>query len=177
MSGAEYFGETAQPRDHIYTWVLPVNTMRKSHNHTLSRQMIRLSTTTHNLLTFIISEISSNKTLWERIFGLRCTKRVWTAGCKKSSQRSWCERGAKFLVAKEISGRGRRRSDETGKRKLRSLGFSFHNLYFTTFFYFVISFFFFHLLYFIIFYILFLSTTFIHTHTHDSHPRPTTHDI
>ena len=27
MAGTEYFGETAQPRDHI-----PVNTMRKSHN-------------------------------------------------------------------------------------------------------------------------------------------------
>ena len=33
MAGTKYFGETAaQPRDHI-----PVNTMRKSHNHTLSR--------------------------------------------------------------------------------------------------------------------------------------------
>ena len=34
MAGTEYFGQTAvQPRDHI-----PVNTIRKSHNHTLSRQ-------------------------------------------------------------------------------------------------------------------------------------------
>ena len=33
MAGTEYFGETSvQPRDHI-----PVNTMRNSHNHTLSR--------------------------------------------------------------------------------------------------------------------------------------------
>ena len=33
MAGTEYFGETAvQPRDHI-----PVNTMRKSDNHTLPR--------------------------------------------------------------------------------------------------------------------------------------------
>ena len=32
MAGTEYFGETAQPRDHI-----PINTMRKSHNRTLSR--------------------------------------------------------------------------------------------------------------------------------------------
>ena len=33
MAGTEYFGETVvQLRDHI-----PVNTMRKSHNHTLSR--------------------------------------------------------------------------------------------------------------------------------------------
>ena len=32
MAGTKYFGETAvQPRDHI-----PVNTMWKSHNHTLS---------------------------------------------------------------------------------------------------------------------------------------------
>ena len=34
MDGTEYFGETAvQPRNHI-----PVNTMRKSHNQTLSRR-------------------------------------------------------------------------------------------------------------------------------------------
>ena len=53
MAGTEYFGETAvQPRDHI-----PVNTMRKSHTFAA---LIRLSTITHNLLTFIISEISSN---------------------------------------------------------------------------------------------------------------------
>ena len=30
MAGTEYFGETAQPRDHI-----PVNTMRKSHSRDL----------------------------------------------------------------------------------------------------------------------------------------------
>ena len=35
MAGTEYFGPTTQPRGH--TWVLPVNTVRKSHNHTLSR--------------------------------------------------------------------------------------------------------------------------------------------
>ena len=39
MAGTEYFGQTAvQPRDHI-----PVNTMRKSHNRTLSPHP-----TTHN---------------------------------------------------------------------------------------------------------------------------------
>ena len=33
MAGTEYFGQTAvQPRD-----LIPVNTTRKSHNHTLSR--------------------------------------------------------------------------------------------------------------------------------------------
>ena len=53
MAGTEYFGETAvQPRDHI-----PVNTMRKSQSHTFAA-LTRLSTTTHNLLTFNISEIS-----------------------------------------------------------------------------------------------------------------------
>ena len=36
MAGTEYFGKTAvQPRDHI-----SVNTMQKSHYHTLSRHMI-----------------------------------------------------------------------------------------------------------------------------------------
>ena len=55
MAGTEYFGETAvQPRNHI-----PVNTMRKSQSHTFAA-LIRLSTTTHNLLTFNRSEISSN---------------------------------------------------------------------------------------------------------------------
>ena len=53
MAGTEYFGQTAvHPRDHI-----PVNTMRKSHTFA---GLIRLSTTTHNLLTFKMSEISSN---------------------------------------------------------------------------------------------------------------------
>ena len=45
MTGAEYFGETAvQPRDYI-----PVNTMRKSRNHTLSRKLIWLSITTSSM--------------------------------------------------------------------------------------------------------------------------------
>ena len=57
MAGTEYFGETAQPRDHIPE--LPVNTMRKSHNHAISA-LIRLSRTTLNLLTFNKSEISKN---------------------------------------------------------------------------------------------------------------------
>ena len=53
MAGTDYFGETAvQPRDHI-----PVNTMRKSHTFAA---LLRLSTTTHNLLTFNTSDISSN---------------------------------------------------------------------------------------------------------------------
>ena len=47
MAGTEYFSQTAQPRDHM-----PVNTIRKS--------LIRLSTATHNLLTFDTSQILSN---------------------------------------------------------------------------------------------------------------------
>ena len=68
MAGTEYFGQTAvQPRDHI-----PVNSMRKSHNHAA---LIRLSTTTHNLLTFKISEISSNDS--EKL-SLLPDKHLWT---------------------------------------------------------------------------------------------------
>ena len=58
MAGTEYFGETAvQPRDQSshtcqhHAEITP---------HTFAA-LIRLSTTTHNLLTFNISEISSNK--------------------------------------------------------------------------------------------------------------------
>ena len=71
MAGTEYFGQTAvQPRDHI-----PVNTMRKSHrSHTFSA-LIRLSTTTHNLLTFNISEISSNNSEKLRLL---TDKNLWT---------------------------------------------------------------------------------------------------
>ena len=68
MAGTEYFGKTAlQPRDHI-----PVNTMRKSHTFAA---MIRLSTTTHNLLTFNNTEISSNNS--EKLSLLR-DKHLWT---------------------------------------------------------------------------------------------------
>ena len=83
MAGTEYFGETAvQPRDHI-----PVNTIRKSHNHTFAA-LIRLSTTTHNLLTFNISEISSNNsensTYWQvSTSGLfSYTRLIQVPGCR-----------------------------------------------------------------------------------------------
>ena len=67
-AGTGYFGETGvQPRDHI-----PVNTMRKSHTFAA---LIRLSTTTHNLLTFNISETSSNKS--EKL-SLLPDKHLWT---------------------------------------------------------------------------------------------------
>ena len=68
MTGTEYFGETTvQPRDHI-----PVNTMRESHTFAA---LIRLSRTTHNLLTFNISEISSNNS--EKL-SLLPDKHLWT---------------------------------------------------------------------------------------------------
>ena len=83
----------------------------------------------------------------------------------------WCERGAKSYVAKEISGRGRRRSrDEKGNQGVGDLRFInilqlFHIFFFN---YFTLSF----------FSILFLPTTFTHTHTHTHDPRPlhTTYD-
>ena len=71
MAGTEYFGQTAiQPRDHI-----PVNTMRKSHITHLSGTDKRLYTTTHNLLTFNISKISSNNS--EKLI-LLPDKHLWT---------------------------------------------------------------------------------------------------
>ena len=67
MAGTEYFNETAQPRDHI-----PLNTMRKSQSHTVTEfaALIRLSTTTHNLLTFNKSQRSSNNSKKPRDFSL-----------------------------------------------------------------------------------------------------------
>ena len=64
MTGTEYFGETTvQPRDH---------TMRESHTFAA---LIRLSRTTHNLLTFNISEMSSNNS--EKL-SLLPDKHLWT---------------------------------------------------------------------------------------------------
>ena len=75
-----------------------------------------------------------------------------------------CERGAKSHVAKKISGRGRRKSrNEKGNQGFGD--FRFINILQLFLF---ISFF--QLLYFIIFSILFLPTTF--THTHDPRPLP-----
>ena len=72
MAGTEYFSETAQPRDHM-----PVNTMRKS--------LIRLSTTTHNLLTFdttkyhrITRKNSADTHLWTFSY----TRLIQVPGCR-----------------------------------------------------------------------------------------------
>ena len=82
-----------------------------------------------------------------------------------SSIQWWCERGAKSHVAKEISGRGRRRNrDEMGNQGVGD--FRFINILQL----FSIDFFF-NYFYFIIFSTLFLPTS---THTHDPHLRPTT---
>ena len=81
-----------------------------------------------------------------------------------------CERGAKSHVAKKISGRGLRRSrDEKGNQGGGDFRFT-NTLQ-------LFSIYFFQLLYFIIFFVyLFLPITFIHTHTYDPRPLPTTHD-
>ena len=75
----------------------------------------------------------------------------------------WSERGAKSHVAKEISGRGRRRSrDENGNQGVGD--FRFINILpiFSIYYYFL----FYHF-----FSIPFLPTTFTHTHTHTHDPR------
>ena len=83
----------------------------------------------------------------------------------------WCERGAKSYVAKEISGRGRRRNrDEKGNQGVGDLRFINISQLFSTYFFFSIT------SYYIIFSILFLPTTFTHTHTHDPRPLHTTYD-
>ena len=87
----------------------------------------------------------------------------------------WCERDAKSHVAKEISGRGLRRSrDEKGNQGSELEIFVskiFNNfILFISFFQFLLVYYFFS--------ILFLPTTFTHTHTntHDPRPLPTAHD-
>jgi len=79
--------------------------------------------------------------------------------------------GAKSYVAKEISGRGRRRShDEKGSQGVRDLRFINILQLFSIYFFFSIT------SCYTIFSILFLPTTFAHTHTHDPRPLPTTYD-
>ena len=81
-----------------------------------------------------------------------------------------CEREAKFHVAKEISGRGQRRSrDEKGNQGVGDFRFINILQFFSIYFFFPIT-----LLYHF-FSILFLPTTFTHTHTRDPRPLPTTH--
>ena len=74
----------------------------------------------------------------------------------------WCEREAKSYVAKEISGRGRRRSrDEKGNQGVGDLRFINISQLFSTYF----CFNYFILYHFFLFFSLL--TTFTHTHTHD----------
>ena len=65
MAGTEYFGVTAQLRDHI---------PKITQAHIFAAR-IRLPTTTHNLLTFNTREISSNNS--ERL-SLFADKLLWT---------------------------------------------------------------------------------------------------
>ena len=77
----------------------------------------------------------------------------------------WCERGAKSYVAKEISGRGRRRSrDEKGNQGVGDLRFINISQLFSTYF-------FFQLLHTISFFLFFFYPRHLPT------PTPTTHDL
>ena len=71
MPGTDYFGETALKQD-----ITCLSTPGGNHTitHTFAALM-RLSTTTHNLLTFNISEISSNNS--EKL-SLLANKHPWT---------------------------------------------------------------------------------------------------
>ena len=83
MAGTEYFGETAvQPRDHIPACQ---NHAEITQSHTFAA-LIRLSTTTHNLVTFNISEISSNNS--EKL-SLLPDKHLWTFLLHSSYSCSW----------------------------------------------------------------------------------------
>ena len=70
MGGTEYFGATAvQPRSHTCQHHAEI-----TQSHTFAA-LIRLSTTTHNLLTFSISEISLNNS---KKLSLLADKHRWT---------------------------------------------------------------------------------------------------
>ena len=69
------------------------------------------------------------------------------------------------------TGRGRRSRDEKGNQGVGDIRFTNILQLFSIYFFFSIT-----LLYHF-FSILFLPTTFTHTHTHDLYPQPTTHDI
>ena len=85
----------------------------------------------------------------------------------------WCERGSKYHVAKQISGKGPRRSrDEKGNQGVGDFRFTNILQFFSIYYYY-----YYYYYYFIIFSTLFLPRTFTHTHTHDPRPLPTIHDF
>ena len=127
------------------------------------------------LIIGIVDRIKINsRSCWSHTF---CKLNVWLTSVSfinlhrqhvMSFIQWWCERGSKSHVAKEISGKGRRRSgDEKGNQGVGDFRFinilQISSIYYYYFCYHLFS-------------ILFLPTTFTHTHTHthDSHPRPTT---
>ena len=127
------------------------------------------------LIIGIVDRIKINsQSCWSHTF---CKLNVWLTSVSfinlhrqhvMSFIQWWCERGSKSHVAKEISGRGRRRSgDEKGNQGVGDFRFinilQISSIYYYYFCYHLFS-------------ILFLPTTFTHTHTHDPRPLPTTHD-
>ena len=119
------------------------------------------------LIIGIVDRIKINsQSCWSHTF---CKLNVWLTSVSfinlhrqhvMSFIQWWCERGSKSHVAKEISGRGRRRSgDEKGNQGVGDFRFINILQIFSIYYYFFLSF----------FSILVLPTTFTHTG-----PRPTT---
>ena len=128
------------------------------------------------LIIGIVDRIKINsQSCWSHTF---CKLNVWLTSVSfinlhrqhvMSFIQWWCERGSKSHVAKEISGRGRRRSgDEKGNQGVGDFRFINILQIFSTYYYYFLSF----------FSILVLPTTFTHTGprptTSSHYPRPTT---
>ena len=131
------------------------------------------------LIIGIVDRIKINsQSCWSHTF---CKLNVWLTSVSfiklhrqhvMSFIQWWCERGSKSHVAKEISGRGRRRSgDEKGNEGVGD--FRFINI--LQFFLFIIIIFYHFFLY--LFYPRHLPTPTPTTHTHDLYPPRTTHDV
>ena len=128
------------------------------------------------LIIRIVDRIKINsQSCWSHTF---CKLNVWLTSVSfinlhrqhvMSFIQWWCERGSKSHVAKEISGRGRRRSgDEKGNQGVGDFRFINILQIFSIYYYYFLSF----------FSILVLPTTFTHTGprptTSRRYPRPTT---
>ena len=128
------------------------------------------------LIIGIVDRIKINsQSCWSHTF---CKLNVWLTSVSfinlhrqhvMSFIQWWCERGSKSHVAKEISGRGRRRSgDEKGNQGVGDFRFINILQIFSIYYYYFLSF----------FSILVLPTTFTHTGprptTSSHYPRPTT---
>ena len=131
------------------------------------------------LIIGIVDRIKINsQSCWSHTF---CKLNVWLTSVSfinlhrqhvMSFIQWWCERGSKSHVAKEISGRGRRRSgDEKGNEGVGDFRFiNILQIFSIYYYYFCYHFFL------CFFYPRHLPTPTPTTHTHDPRPLPTTHD-